>query len=205
VEKHPEVSATFKQLSDAWNLRALAPAVRQKLQAELIANFFGIKIQVVLASDWSEERSKARSEGRKPKRLHARETFGNSADSVSVILLEGIPVHEGSAPTTQYELFSIPKAHTEVVIFPAVDLMEGGNACGFDTTIRHFLSSKDVAVTKAFIDGKKLLLQYYESERVRGEQRRLKRADDAKKRSDIHRKVGDAGRNDSKRGCAARR
>ncbi len=71
--------------------------------------------------------------------------------------------------------------------------MEGGNACGFDTTIRHFLSSKDVAVTKAFIDGKKLLLQYYESERVRGEQRRLKRADDAKKRSDIHRKVGGAG------------
>ena len=192
VEKHPEVSATFKQLSDAWNLRALAPAVRQKLQAELIANFFGIEIQVVLASDWLEERLKARSEDRKPKRSRA-ETFGIPSDSDSVILLEGIPVREGSTPTTQFELFSIPKALTEVVFFPAVDLIEGGNACGFDTTIRHFLSSKNVAITRAFIDGKKLLLQYYDSERLRGEQRRLKKAGDAKKRSDVHRKVGGAG------------
>jgi len=98
VEKHPEVSATFKQLSDAWNLRALAPAVRQKLQAELIANFFGIEIQVVLASDWLEERLKARSEGRKPKRSRARETFGIPSDSDSVILLEAITVREGSYP-----------------------------------------------------------------------------------------------------------
>jgi hypothetical protein len=193
LKKHPEVSTTFNQLNDAWNLRAVAPAVRQKLQAELIANFLGIKIQIILASDWSDERLKARNEGRKPKRVHAKEFFGDlDADSESVSLLEGIPVRDGSTPKSQYELFPIPKALTEVVTFPAVNFIEGGITCGFDVTIRHFLLSKDVAITKAFIDGKKLLLQYYESERVRREQKQSARVGNTKKRPNIHRKVGGA-------------
>lgn len=99
LKKHPEVSTTFNQLKDAWNLRAAAPATRQKLQAELIANFLGIPIQVILASDWSKERLKARNEGRKPNRVPAKEIFGDlNADSESVFLLEGIPVRGGSTP-----------------------------------------------------------------------------------------------------------
>ncbi len=50
VEKHSEVSATFNQLNVAWNLRISAPAVRQKFQAELIANFLGFQVKIVTAS-----------------------------------------------------------------------------------------------------------------------------------------------------------
>ena len=106
-----------------------------------------------------------------------------------VTLLEGAPVREKSTSSTRYELFCIPKNLSEVVALPAADLLEGGKVCGFDTTIRHFLSSKDINVTRAFVEGKKLLSQYYEGERVRGAQRRLKRAEDAKRLLKITTKI----------------
>lgn len=54
------------------------------------------------------------------------------------------------------------------------------------------MSSKDVGITTTFIDGKRLLLQYYESERVRREQKQSARVGNTKKRSNIHRKLGGA-------------
>lgn len=187
VEKHPEVSATFKQLNDAWNLRASAPAARQKLQAELIANFLGLQVQVVSAAVWTKERMKAREEGRKSKKIRPKETYGNSGeDSMVVTLLEGTPVGSSS---THFELFCIPKNLPEIVTLPVVDLLEGGNVCGFDTTIHYFLSSKNIDDTKSFLEGKRLLAQYYEDERSREEQRRLKKSGDSKKRSQPNRKA----------------
>jgi hypothetical protein len=91
--------------------------------------------------------------------------------------------------STHFELFCIPKNHPEVVTLSVVDLLEGGNVCGFDTTIHYFLSSKNIDDTKSFLEGKRLLAQYYEDERSREEQKQLKKSGDFKKRTQPNRKA----------------